>query len=223
MNHLQADSIRKSYGDKLILSDIFLSCNQGETVGLIGRNGSGKSTLLKIIFGIENAENKYVKVNKKMIRNLGDSRNLINYLPQNNFLPTELKVLTIIKLFLQSQRREFLLNNEHVKPLLDRKFQNLSGGEKRILEILLLIYSEAKFILLDEPFEGVSPLVRDYILKIVNEEKSNKGFIITDHDYENVLKISDKILFLSNGNLKEIRNEKDLQEYGYLTSSTYTN
>ena len=221
MKDLHVDSIRKSYQDQLILSDIFLSCKKGEIVGLIGRNGSGKSTLLKIIFGIENAENKFVRVNDKVLKSFTDSKKLINYLPQYNFLPRDIKVQNIIKLFLPRKRRIQLLKNVFIKPLLKKKFNVLSGGEKRILEILLLLSSEADFILLDEPFNGVSPLVRDIIIKNINEEKTNKGFIITDHDYENIMKIADRILFLKNASLKQITDKKDLIKYGYLTKTTY--
>ncbi|WP_300441336.1 ATP-binding cassette domain-containing protein [Christiangramia sp.] len=221
MNKLHVDSIRKFYNNRLILSDIFLSCNQGKTIGLIGRNGSGKSTLLKIIFGVENAENKYVRIGEKILKNVGDSRNLINYLPQENFLPGEIKVKNLIGLFLPKERRVQLINNKFINPLLQKKFQVLSGGEKRILEILLLLYSKAEFILLDEPFEGVSPIVRDFILESINKEKNRKGFIITDHDYENVIKVADKILFLENGCLKEIKDKKDLFERGYLPNTPY--
>ncbi len=221
MTGLHVDSIRKSYNDKLILSDIFLSCKRGETIGLIGRNGSGKSTLLKIIFGVETAENKYVRVNNKILRSVGDSRNLINYLPHGNFSPSDLRINNIIKLFLPKKQRIRLLENEIIKPLLQRKFQILSAGEKRILEILLLIYSEAEFILLDEPFEGLSPINQDIIIETINKEKENKGFIVTDHNFESVVKVSDRILFLKNGGLREIKDIKELIKYGYLTKSTY--
>lgn len=221
MKNLHVDSIRKYYDGQLILSDIFLSCRKGEIVGLIGRNGSGKSTLLKIIFGIESAENRFVRVDHKVLQSFRNTRKLINYLPQENFLPSEIKVQTIIKLFLPEKRRIQLLKNIFVEPLLKNKFNTLSGGEKRILEILLLLNSEADFILLDEPFNGVSPIVRDLITQNINDEKANKGFIITDHDYENVMKAADRILFLKNASLKEIKDKEELVEHGYLTKTTY--
>jgi len=223
MNNLHIDSVRKSYQDKLILSDIFLSCKQGEIVGLIGRNGSGKSTFLKIIFGIENAENKFIRVNDKVLKSFADSSKLINYLPQNNFLPKGVKVHNIINLFLPQKKRPRLIENVFIKPLLQKKFQVLSGGEKRILEILLLLNSEADFILLDEPFNGVSPIIRDQIIEYINDEKPNKGFIITDHDYENVMKVSDRILFLKNASIKMITDKMELIQHGYLTKTTYNN
>lgn len=220
MNNLHVDSVRKSYRDKLILTDIFLSCKQGEIVGLIGRNGSGKSTLLKIIFGIENAENKFIRVNKKILQSFKESSKVINYLPQNNFLPKDFKIKTIINLFLPVNKRARLKENVFIKPLLQKKYQVLSGGEKRILEILLLLNSEADFVLLDEPFNGVSPIVREQIIKYITDEKPNKGFIITDHDYENVMRVSDKILFLKNSRLKKITDKMELIQHGYLTKTT---
>jgi len=221
MNNLHIDSIRKSYNERIILSDIYLSCKKGEIVGLVGRNGSGKSTLLKIIFGIENAENKFVRIDDKVLKSFADSSRLINYLPQDNFLPKEIKVHNIIKLFLPQKKKDQLLKNIFIKPLLKKKFQVLSGGEKRILEILLLLNSESEFILLDEPFNGVSPIVRDLIIQNINDEKHKKGIIITDHDYENVIKLADRILLLKNANLKEITDKKELIKHGYLTKTNY--
>nr|WP_291870596.1 ATP-binding cassette domain-containing protein [Maribacter sp.] len=113
------------------------------------------------------------------------------------------------------------MENFYVKPLWNKKVKHLSGGEKRIVEILLVVHSDAKFILLDEPFNGVSPLMKDYITEYIKEMKLNKGFIITDHDYENVIKVADTISFLKDGYLKELKDNNQLVELGYLTKSTY--
>lgn len=221
MSRLHIDSLTKSYDNKVILSDIYLTCEKGEIKGLLGRNGSGKTTLLKIVFGTEKAASKYVRIGEKLIRNVSEGRNLINYLPQENFLPNNIKINTLIKLFLPKEKRDILLNNEYIIPLLNKENQDLSGGEKRILEILLVVHSNAEYILLDEPFNGVSPIVRDYIIHYIKDLKSDKGYIITDHDYENVIKIADSILYLQNGYLKEINENSELVELGYLTKDTY--
>ena len=102
MNGLHVDSVAKSFGMKVVLSDVYLSCEKGEIVALLGRNGSGKSTLLKIIFGSLRPDNKFVRVENKLIRNIFDNRGLINYLPQHKFLPENLKAATIINLFCNS-------------------------------------------------------------------------------------------------------------------------
>lgn len=221
MSKIFIDSITKSYNNKVILSDIFISCEKGEIKGLIGRNGSGKSTLLKIVFGTEKAESKFVRVGNKVIKNISDGRNLINYLPQDNFLPNNISIKSLINLFLEKENRKIVLENEYVKPLLNKKNQDLSGGERRIIEILLIIHSNAEFILLDEPFNGVSPIVRDYIIEYIKKMKSSKGYIITDHDYENVINLADSIVYLQSGFLKEIKDKIELVELGYITKTTY--
>lgn len=215
MSSLFVDSITKSYNNRVILSDVFLSCKIGEVKALIGRNGSGKSTLLKIIFGVESAENRFVKIDSRLIKNTSDCKALISYLPQKHFLPNGVNVSKIINLFLEKKYREKLLSNKFIIPLLNRTSQELSGGERRIIEILLLIHSNSKFILLDEPFNGVSPILKEYISECILEAKKEKGIIITDHDYENVLKLADTISFLKDGYLRTIKEKSQLIELGY--------
>ncbi|GAA4281076.1 ATP-binding cassette domain-containing protein [Gaetbulibacter aestuarii] len=221
MSYLQVDSVAKSFDNKVILSDVFLSCEVGTVNGLIGRNGCGKSTLLKIIFGTEKAEYKFVRIGNKVIKNISDGRHLINYLPQDNFLPNNIRIKNLIKLFLPKACREVVLKNEYVVPLLQKKNQELSGGEKRIVEILLIIHSNAQFILLDEPFNGVSPILRDYIINYINDMRSSKGFIITDHDYENVINLADNLFYLQNGYLKEVKNQSELVALGYISPAIF--
>ena len=187
MSELHIDSVTKSYSGKVVLSDVYLNCKPGEVKGLIGRNGSGKSTLLKIIFGTEKPDFKFIRADNKIIKNVTDRSYLINYLPQENFLPNNTSIKTLISLFLDKKSRKIVLENEYVRPLLRKKNQHLSGGEKRIIEILLIIHSQAKYILLDEPFNGLSPIMRDYIIDYINKNKTSKGFIITDHDYTNII------------------------------------
>lgn len=221
MRKLHIDSVTKAYNTKTILSDVFMSCQIGEIKGLIGRNGSGKSTLLKIVFGIEKSDYKFVRIENKVIKKLSDGRNLINYLPQDNFLPNSISIKSLINLFLQKDIRKIVSENEFIKPLLNKKNQDLSGGERRIVEILLIIHSNAEFILLDEPFNGISPILRSYIIDYIRTMKSSKGFIITDHDYENVINLADIIVYLQNGYLKTIKDKSELVELGYLTKTTY--
>ncbi|CAM1344948.1 ATP-binding cassette domain-containing protein [Tenacibaculum amylolyticum] len=217
MKKLHIDSITKSYANKRILSGVFLSCEKGKTIGLLGRNGSGKSTLLKIVFGIEKCEYKFVKIGNKVINSVSDGRNLLNYLPQENFLPNNVKIKKLIRLFLDKKERIYLYKNEHIKPLLNKTNHDLSGGEKRIVEILLIVHSSAPFILLDEPFNGLSPITRSYIINYLKKMKSLKGYIITDHDYKNVIALADDIVFLKDGYLKPIKTSNELIDLGYLT------
>ncbi|QOW12021.1 ATP-binding cassette domain-containing protein [Kaistella flava (ex Peng et al. 2021)] len=216
MLKLHVDSIDKSFDDKKILKDIFLSCETGQIVGILGRNGSGKSTLLEIIFGTISAENKFVRVGTKVINNVSDNKNLIHYLFQGHFLPNHLKVKSIIDLFCNSENAVILKSNELMIPFINQKTRNLSGGEKRLIEILVLLFSDCKFLILDEPFH--SPKIIEEIKKLIKKQSKNKGIIITDHQYKNIIEISDKIILLKNGSTKIVNGIDDLKKFGYLQS-----
>jgi ABC-type multidrug transport system ATPase subunit len=219
MSKLYVDSVQKSFGTKQVLTDIFLTCSIGEIVGLIGRNGCGKSTLLKIVFGSLGSENKFVKVDEEIINSLYQSRNLVKYLPQNHFLPNHIKIKTIISLFCNYENAIIISENPLVKPFLNKKCNQLSGGEKRIVEVLLIIYSNAKFILIDEPFNGISPIFREEIKKLIVEISKTKGFIITDHDYRNIIEIATRTIVMQDGGIKKVNSNDDLVRWGYLSNN----
>jgi ABC-type multidrug transport system ATPase subunit len=169
MSKLHVDSVIKTFGHKQVLTDVYLSCNKCEIIGLIGRNGSGKSTLLKIIFGSLLADRKYVKVGDKLINSLFDNRFLINYLPQDSFLPNHIKIKTIINLFCDKKSGEMISSHELIRPILDKKSKQLSSGEKRLLEIFLIIFSDSQYILIDEPFNGLAPIYKEEIKNMIIE------------------------------------------------------
>jgi ABC-type multidrug transport system ATPase subunit len=216
MARMQIDSIIKSFGTRQVLTDVFLSCAQGEIIGLLGRNGAGKSTLLKIIFGSLWADQKFVKIGNKINNGLFDNRNLVKYLPQDHFLPNHIKVTTIISLFCDRENASIIKANVLIKPMLNKKSRQLSGGEKRLLEILLIIHSNAKYILIDEPFNGIAPIYKEDIKNLIKEQSKGKGFIITDHDYTNIMDISTRIVLMHDGGTKEIFEKDDLKFWGYI-------
>lgn len=213
---LHVDSIEKSFGDKKLLKDIFISCKTNEIIGILGRNGSGKSTLLEIIFGTISAENKFVRVGTKVIKTVSDNKNIIHYLAQNHFLPHHLKIKSIIDLLCDKKSAKMLKSNPLIESFLEEKSRNLSGGEKRLIEILVMLFSDCNFLLLDEPFHSLSPIIIDKIKVLIKQQAKNKGIILTDHQYQNVLEISDQILLLKNGSTKVIHDLEDLKRNGYL-------
>jgi ABC-type multidrug transport system ATPase subunit len=216
MHELHVDSVCKSFGNTQVLSDIYISCRPGEIIGLLGRNGCGKSTLLKIIFGSISADNKFVRINGTIVQTLAESKNKIAYLPQNNFLPGHLSISKIVDLFCAPSEITALKNDEHVKPFLHRKSRELSGGERRMIEILLIIHIRAEYILIDEPFNGVEPLYKEEVKKILQAYRQRRGFIITDHDYRNILAIATKVILLRDGSIKEIKIQDELMIRNYL-------
>lgn len=220
---LHVDSVVKHFGLRLILNDVFVSCQPGEIIGLLGRNGSGKSSLLQIIFGSLNAENKFVKIGEKHIHSLSDNRDLLHYLPQDNFLPSHVKIKNIISSFCIRPKALLLFENDFIKPLLNKKSGQLSGGERRIIEIYLLVYSEASYLLFDEPFNGIAPLHKEMIKDLIKEHSHHKGFIVTDHDYRNILDISTSVILIHDGNTKRINERQELIDWGYLPESADIN
>lgn len=219
MSKLHVDSVTKSFDDRKILQDIYIGCETGQVVGLLGRNGTGKSTLLKIIFGTERGDNQFIKYDHTILKNISDRKNRISYLPQNLFLPKYIKIKNLIPLFCNPKNTELLFTSEFIQPFLHQKPKNLSTGEQRIIETLMIIYSEADFILLDEPFHSISPKITEELKKYVRQESARKGFIISDHNFKDVLDISDQILLLSEGHLKQIQDLSELQRYNYLPKS----
>ncbi|MBN1111977.1 MAG: ATP-binding cassette domain-containing protein [Bacteroidales bacterium] len=223
MSKLHVDSIIKNFDTKQVLTDVFISCQKGDIIGLLGRNGTGKSTLLKIIFGSIPADNKFVKIGDKISSGLFDNRKLIKYLPQDNFLPNHVKVKTIIELFCDKNKAELIKKHKLIVPMLNKKSKQLSGGEKRLLEILLIIYSDSTYSLIDEPFNGVAPLYKEEIKDLIKGQSADKGFIITDHDYRNILDIATRIIIIHDGGTKELKSKKELIDWGYIPETAYNN
>lgn len=216
MSTLHVDSITKSFVEKKVLQDVFLNCETGKIAGILGRNGSGKSTLFQIIFGTLKGETQYVRFNNIILRNQFDRKNRISYLPQYSFLPRTIKIKKLITLFCDDENSAKLLNSELLESFIDEIPRNLSSGEVRILEVLLIIYSRAEFILLDEPFHSLSPKIVSEIKNIIKEQSRYKGFLISDHQYQDVLDVSDIIYLLSDTYLKPIKDLTELQRFNYL-------
>lgn len=216
MSKLHVDSVIKTFATKQILTDVFISCQKGEIIGLLGRNGSGKSTLLKIIFGSLQADRKFVKIGEKISSGIFDNRKLINYLPQDHFLPNQVKVKTLIELFCNKKKAELIQKHKLIAPMLHKRSKQLSGGEKRLLEVLLIIYSDSTYTLIDEPFNGLAPVYKEEIKELIKQQSIDKGFIITDHDYRNILDMASRIVIIHDGGTKEIKNKSELIDWGYL-------
>jgi len=214
MQELSIDSVTRQFNQRAILNGVFINCKIGEVVGLLGRNGSGKSTLLKIIFGTAEADFKHLKVDGEQISK-GYLLKKIAYLPQDNFIPNKLTVDAAIEIFCNNHKNQ-LLEVQFVADNLKKKFRDFSGGESRLLEALIIIYSDANFILLDEPFSQLAPLLIDELKQQINKLKSHKGFIITDHYYKSILDVSDRIVLLHNGCNYKINSVDDLILHGYL-------
>jgi len=213
---LEIDSVIKSYNDRPVLTDIYLKCETGDIIGMFGRNGSGKSTLLKILFGILTAERKFIRVDGKVLDSPYKIKNELCFLPQHDFLPKYMKAAKAVELYLGKDAVETFFADNILKKLNNNKVSELSGGELRYLEIKLLLKTESKFILLDEPFNGVSPLLIEYIRGLIVESSKTKGIILTDHDYKNVLDVANRYCLIYDGGIKTVTSKEGLIRWGYV-------
>ena len=217
MKHLlEVDSVIKRYDDKLIVSDVYLRCEIGNIIGLLGRNGSGKSTLMKIIFGVVHAETKFIRIDGKVKNKVSQLMNEVSYLSQDNFIPQNLTVKKAIDLSIEKSVRIDFYLDDMISPVLNNKICQLSGGELRYLEIKLILSKSSNFILLDEPYNGLSHIMIEKVNDLIIENSKNKGIIITDHSYENVIKISTKLILIKEGKTHHLKDKKELIEKGYL-------
>jgi ABC-type multidrug transport system ATPase subunit len=213
---LEIDSVQKSFDHKNILSDVYLKCETTDIIGLLGRNGSGKSTLLKIIFGIEAADFKFVRVDGCVKTKTKDLFDEISYLPQDNCIPNVFTVKKAIELSVSKEKIPLFYSDEMMETLLDKKISHLSGGELRYLEIKIILNKSSKFVLLDEPYNGLSPLMVEKVNELITANSKTKGIIISDHNYENVIKVSTKLVLLKEGKAHHLLSKDELIEKGYL-------
>ncbi len=211
---LEIDSVILDFGPKRVLQDVHMNCEKGNVTGLLGRNGTGKTCLMKIIYGQLNSLNNSVRINSKALLDSVRKPDKIMYLPQFGFIPKHLTLKRIFNDF-GYDFIEFTKQFPELEKYYNSRFKVLSGGEKRIVEIYIILVSKTKFCLLDEPFSHVMPVHVDLIKDLIIREKKNKGIIITDHLYEHVMDISDKLYVISNGKTHLAESNDDIEKLGY--------
>lgn len=218
MSKLSVRKIVKSFNGNPVLTDIQTEVQTGEILGVFGRNGSGKTTLLKILFGTLKADTEEVFADQELV-DLSQSipKQLISYLPQHSFLPKDITVRSAIYIYLKnSESINRVFYDHRIANVCNQKVGNLSAGELRYLEILLVANLGHSFILLDEPFSLIEPLYKEVIKEGLTNLKVDKGIIITDHYYRDVLETADRFSLLKDGRFMPIKNEEDLVNNGYL-------
>lgn len=219
MSRLTINNVTKGFKDHPVLSDISFQTETGEILGIFGRNGSGKSTLLKILFGTLKPDTlngfldseRYLPSKNVQLRNIA-------YLPQDNFLPKDIKVRNVVPLYFSNGAiQDKIFFDPRIAKIENQRIGTLSHGERRYLEILMISRLPHEFILLDEPFSMIEPLYQDAIKELLLSIKKDKGIILTDHYYFDVLQITDRNVLIKNGTTIQIRDKSDLVENGYIS------
>ncbi len=212
----ETDSIELYYGTTKILNSVYLKAETGKITGLLGRNGSGKSSLFNVIFGHLKSQNSYIRLNDNVYLKPLFSCKRASYLHQKRLIPKGISVKKAFT-FYNLDLNIFFNKFSELKINANQKIKTLSGGERRIIEIYLTLMRDVDLVLLDEPFNHLSPIYVEKIEALLAQEKKHKAIIISDHIFRPILRLSDTIYFLDKGNMKEIKTKEDLEKLHYIT------
>ncbi|MFP4846621.1 ATP-binding cassette domain-containing protein [Winogradskyella sp. PE311] len=215
----ELDNVELYFKNRRILNGIYLKAETGKVTAILGRNGCGKSSLLNIAFG--SLKPKYMLIrldNIPLLKPLYKTK-FVKYLSQYDFIPNGMKLSFVFKLY-DLNWTNFIENFEGFSKYKTARFRALSGGERRLIETYIIIKSDSKIVILDEPFSHLSPLHIEIVKQMIKEEKEHKIIIISDHMYKHIIDSSDDLYLLKNGTTKKIENLKDLEDYNYLISNS---
>ena len=212
--NIRAEKLVKSFKNRTVVNEVSLTVEKGEIVGLLGPNGAGKTTSFYMIVGLDQPDSGEVYISEVNISHLPMYRRAklgIGYLTQEASIFRKLTVTENIMAILettgrtkeQSEKRlEELLDEFNIQHVRDRKGTELSGGERRRVEIARCLALEPQFILLDEPFAGVDPLAVADIQEIIKYlRERGMGILITDHNVRETLNIVDRAYILNEGKI----------------------
>ena len=222
---LKAEKIEKAYKGRKVVKGISLEVSQGEIVGLLGPNGAGKTTSFYMIVGLIKPNNGSIFLNNREITKLPMYKRAqkgIGYLAQEasvfRKLSVEDNILSVLQMTNlgkaeQKEKMESLLEEFGLEHIRKNRGDLLSGGERRRTEIARALATDPKFVLLDEPFAGVDPVAVEDIQRIVAHlKKKNIGILITDHNVQETLAITDKTYLMFEGNILKAGTPKELSE-----------
>ncbi len=212
---LVAENIFLTIGMKDILKGVTIRASKNSITGLLGRNGAGKSTMLQSVFGARRAAECDVFVNGVKTRNPYTIQGLVNYLPQRPFLPGHLTAHKLAQHFSVSTQG-MLTHFPGLEQELHKPVRDLSGGQLRLVSVLLILLAPTRFTLLDEPFSHIMPLHIEKLCELLIQQKQHKGIIITDHMYRPLLQVSDKLFLMREGKSIYMREREDLVLHGYI-------
>ena len=212
--HIETHNLVKAFGERRVVNDVSINVEQGTVVGLLGPNGAGKTTTFYMIVGIEKPDSGELLIDGREITHMPMHERAIagiGYLPQEASIFRKLTVEENIMAILEAtelsaekrlEKMNSLIAEFHVEHIRKRKGSELSGGERRRVEIARALATDPSFILLDEPFAGIDPIaVADIQGMIAHLAQRGIGVLITDHNVRETLSIVDKAYILNNGEI----------------------
>lgn len=220
---LRAERLIKKYGDRNVVNDVSVEVNQGEIIGLLGPNGAGKTTCFYMVVGLVRPNSGKVFLDDEDITSqpvYKRAQKGVGYLAQEasvfRTLSVEENIMAVLEMTKlskaeQKDKMEALLEEFSLTHVRNNKGMVLSGGERRRTEIARALAVDPKFVLLDEPFAGVDPIAVEEIQTIVAKLKNkNIGILITDHNVNETLSITDRAYLLFEGSILKAGTAEDL-------------
>ncbi len=229
---LKVRNLFKQYGGRPVVNDVSFDVNLGEVVGLLGPNGAGKTTSFYSTVGIVQPNQGEIWLNEQNLSDLPiheRARAGVGYLPQETSVFRRLTVEENIRLVQEFQEGPAQVKQEQLEQLLQefgierhrhKPAIQLSGGERRRVEIARAIAANPKYLLLDEPFTGIDPIAIQDIQKLIVQLKSRGlGILLTDHNPKATLSIVDRAYIIHDGKIiyagsaQDVANEQIVRDY----------
>jgi lipopolysaccharide export system ATP-binding protein len=214
MHLLETKDLSKSYDGREVVNGVDILVRRGEIVGLLGPNGAGKTTTFYMVVGIIPPDSGKIIFDNTDITSLPIHERCrfgISYLSQEPSIFRKLTVEENIMAILETlplgreerqTRLKALLNELNISHLSKSKAHTLSGGERRRLEITRALVTNPSFMLLDEPFSGIDPIVVSEAQEIIKELKEKGlGILLTDHNVRETLSITDRAYLIAEGKI----------------------
>ncbi len=211
---LEVINVKKKFNGKEVLKGVSLKVNRGEIVGILGPNGAGKTTLFNSIIGFISVNEGKILIDGDDITHLPPFKRAekgLSFLPQEHSLFEELTVIENLLMFLEFfseskeeaiTKAEALLEDFGLLEKKNDKAYSLSGGQKRRLEIARSLITNPKYLMLDEPFAGLDPIIVSEIKELIKSLKFNNiGILITDHNVRETIKMVDRVYIISEGKI----------------------
>ena len=213
---LEAVELVKTYNGRAVVNQVSINLKKGEIVGLLGPNGAGKSTIFYMIVGLIRPDSGQIRLDGEIINKLPmylRARSGIGYLPQEasvfRKLTVEQNILAVLETMNMEKterriRAEDLMEELNIAGVRKTKGFALSGGERRRVEICRALAASPSFLLLDEPFAGIDPIVVNEIQSIIHRlKKRGIGILITDHNVRETLEVTDRAYIINEGAVLE--------------------
>jgi lipopolysaccharide export system ATP-binding protein len=199
------DSIFFSVPSMKIIEGVYLEVRSGEVCGLFGRNGTGKSTLFRVVTGELPADSGNLVIDGDRIRGRRPRRRFrdLSYLPQNSMLPHDMKAAAVAKSFPAAAMR--LLDRPPFCERAGDSMDRFSYGERRYFELMLVLSLDRKYVILDEPFHGLEPILIDRMSeRILEAARRGAGILITDQFHQHMLDLVDRAYLMVNRQVRYV-------------------